>query len=195
MAASTLALILPSCKFALTQESPSSRPSCGLTWSLHFLGVLLSTAKAPTSPPFPFPSLVLSQVLSSLLHQVLTKRAGHGLPSLELLCRGSGTSLAEGPQLPGASNITGVRGSCKFTLSQEEEHRIRAIPWAHPEPSFPDDPFLDSHGSHEPILPVLLPHPCPRWEEKSKKGQRQLLLGRTTLWFQQEEVLNCSRKI
>ena len=63
-AASTPALILPSCKFALTQESPSSRPSCGLTWSFRFLGVLLFTA--PTSPPFPFPSLVFSQVLSSL---------------------------------------------------------------------------------------------------------------------------------
>ena len=106
-AASTLALILPSCKFALSRESPSSRPSCGLTWSLHFLGVLLFTAKAPMSPSFLSlpPPLVLSQVLSSLLHQVLTKRAGHGLPSLELLCRGSGTSPVEGPQLPGTSNI------------------------------------------------------------------------------------------
>ena len=119
-AASTPALILPSCKFALSWESPSSRPSCGLTWSLHFLGVLPFTAKAPTSPSFPSPSLVFSQVLSSLLHQVLTKRAGHGLPSLELLCRGSGTSLAEGPQLPGTSNIAGVR-SCKFTLSRAGE--------------------------------------------------------------------------
>ena len=119
-AASTPVLILPSCKFALSWESPSSQPSCGLTWNLHFLGVLHFTAKAPTSPSFPTPSLVFSQVLSSLLHQVLTKRAGHGLPSLELLCRGSGTSLAEGPQLPGTSNIAGVR-SCKFTLSRAGE--------------------------------------------------------------------------
>ncbi|POI24556.1 hypothetical protein CIB84_011694, partial [Bambusicola thoracicus] len=96
-AASTLVLILPSCRLALTQESSSSRPSWGLTWSLHFL-VILFTAKAPMSPSFLPPSLVLSQILSSLLHQVLRKRAAQGLPSSELLCRGSGTSPAEGPQ-------------------------------------------------------------------------------------------------
>lgn len=117
MAASTPALILPSCKFILTQESPSSQPSCGLMWSLHFLSVLLFTAKAPTSPPFPFPSLVLSQVLSCLLHQVLTKRAGHGLPSSELLCRGSGTSPVERPQLPGASNIAGREDPVSLSLA------------------------------------------------------------------------------
>ncbi|POI34384.1 hypothetical protein CIB84_001864 [Bambusicola thoracicus] len=49
------------------------------------------------NPPFLFPSLVLSQVLSSLLHQVLRKREGHGLPSLKLLCQGSGMSPVEGP--------------------------------------------------------------------------------------------------
>ncbi|POI31186.1 hypothetical protein CIB84_005064 [Bambusicola thoracicus] len=60
--------------------------------------LILPSSKAPTSPSFPSPSLVLSQVLSSLLHQVLRKRAGQGLPSLKLLCRGSGMSPAEGPQ-------------------------------------------------------------------------------------------------
>ncbi|POI26253.1 hypothetical protein CIB84_009997 [Bambusicola thoracicus] len=118
-AASTLALILPSCKFALTWESPSSWPSCGLTWSLHFLDILLSTAKTPTSPPFPSPSLVLSQVLSSLLHQVLRKRAGHGLPFLELLCRGSGMSPVEGLNCRGHEHCRGARipkGPCEPIL-------------------------------------------------------------------------------
>ncbi|POI24903.1 hypothetical protein CIB84_011347 [Bambusicola thoracicus] len=66
-------------------------------WSVHFLGILLSTAKAPTSPSFPSPSLVLSQVLLSVLHQV-PLRAGHGLPSSKLLCRGSGVRPADRPR-------------------------------------------------------------------------------------------------
>ena len=193
MAASTLALILPSCKFALTQESPSSWPSCRLTWSLHFLVILLFTAKAPTSPPFPSPSLVLSQVLSSLLHQALTKSAGHGLPSLELLCWGSGMSPVEGPQLPGASNITGVRGSCKFTLSQEGKPQVRAILWAHTELPFPGCPSLASQGPCEPILPVSIHNHSPG--ERRNKTSHTHTAGPVELQFGQEEVLSVSRKI
>jgi len=132
MAASVLALILLSCKFALSQESPRSQPSCGLTWSLHFLGNLLFTAKAHMSPSFPSPFLVPSQDLSSLLHKVLRKRAGQGLPSLELLYQASSRSPVEGPQLLGASNIAGVKGSRKFTVSRESLNSAtsRRLTWS-----------------------------------------------------------------
>lgn len=109
MATLMLVLILPS-------ESPSSGPSCELTHSQHFF-IILFTAKAPMSLSFLSPSLIPPQDRS--LHQVLRKRAGQGLPSSELQCWGSGRSPAEGPQLPGASNITVVQGSRTFFLSQE----------------------------------------------------------------------------
>ncbi|POI26752.1 hypothetical protein CIB84_009498 [Bambusicola thoracicus] len=123
------------------------------------LALILPSSKAPMSPSFPFPSLVLSQVLSSLLHQVLRKRAGQGLPFLELLCRGSGMSLVEGLR------TLQVQGSCKFTLSQEGEPKLRAIPQAHMETLFSGNPSLHSQGSHELILHVPLPHACPGGEK------------------------------
>lgn len=39
-------------KFTLSWESPSLEPSSRLTWSLHFLAVLLLTSKACMSPSF-----------------------------------------------------------------------------------------------------------------------------------------------
>jgi len=50
--ASSIAEAQGSRKFTLSRESPSSGPSRGLTWSLHFLVILLLTAKAhPCCPP------------------------------------------------------------------------------------------------------------------------------------------------
>lgn len=97
MAAPMSVLILPSCKFTVRGESRSSRPSCRLTRSLYFLVIFLLTAKTPTSPSFPSHTLVPPHNLSSLLHQVLSKRAGHGLSASELLHLSSGKSPAEGP--------------------------------------------------------------------------------------------------
>ncbi|POI23738.1 hypothetical protein CIB84_012514 [Bambusicola thoracicus] len=95
-------LILPPHKLVLTQESPSSGPSCGYTWSLHFL-VILFTAKVPISP-FLSPPLVPPQDLSSFLHQVLRERVEQGLQSSILLCQGNERSPAEVPELPWALN-------------------------------------------------------------------------------------------
>ncbi|XP_021242037.1 uncharacterized protein LOC110393469 [Numida meleagris] len=92
----------------------------------------------------------------------------------------------------GTANIAGHEDP--VSLPSAMRAQLRAIPQVHTEPPVPDHPSLDSQGSREPILPVPLPHPCPGREEKPK-GQRQLLLGRTRLWFRQEEVLNCSKKV
>lgn len=58
----TLMLVLnnSSHRFIINQESPNFGPFCGLTWSLHFLVILL-TAKAVTSPSFLSSSLIPHQ--------------------------------------------------------------------------------------------------------------------------------------
>jgi len=61
--------------FIINQESPTPGSSCGLTWDIHFPGIL-STAKSPMIPFFSSLSQ-LHQYLSSLLHQK-EERAGTG---------------------------------------------------------------------------------------------------------------------
>ncbi|POI22796.1 hypothetical protein CIB84_013456 [Bambusicola thoracicus] len=182
--------------------SPQGRqdPSTSCETAASTPALILPSSKAPTSPPFPFPSLVLSQVLSSLLHQVLRKRAGHGLPSLELLCRGSGMSPVEGPQLPGPQTSQGCEDPVSLPLARRgspSSEPSRRLAWSlHFLVILP----LTRQGSHvSPSLLFLSTIP-PQGDRRNKKMENQALIqtGRTAELHQEDLVqmlcLDCSFK-
>lgn len=114
VAASLLTLSIPSCKFTISQESWNSRNTL---WAhmAHLIPVnFLLTAKAHTSPSFPFLTLTPPKILWSLLQCVLRKRSGQGLDSSQLLCLGDRRSLVEGAKFHGALRRCqrSYRGSC-----------------------------------------------------------------------------------